>query len=341
MHIEINSQHIFSKMEGQRETTQILRGTIGTLTEYKIGNDWDSYKERKEQYFIANYIEDNKRVPVLLTVIGEQAYEILRGLCDPELPSNKSYTDLCKLLKEQFSKKVAIFKERIEFYDLKQYENETVKEFFVRLKNKAIECKFGAALNEVLKDRLVSGLKRGAILDRLCEEEHTASLDSLLQTAIKKEATLLSSYTHQTQVNKLKAYQKGPYKRWQPEGGVKKDETDKKTVEGKEQRKGKREWSGPAKCKSCGGGNHNFSTCKYKTYVCKVCKKVGHLAKVCYKNCNNFVESETVKSTEDEKPLDFLEMYYVNKSDSTELFKIKILINNKPITMEVDSGAGV
>lgn len=42
-----------------------------------------------EQYFLANYVEEGKKVPVLLTLIGEQAYKTLRDLCDPVLPKIK------------------------------------------------------------------------------------------------------------------------------------------------------------------------------------------------------------------------------------------------------------
>lgn len=171
-------------------TVNILRGAIGQLSEYKIGTDWQIYQERLEQYFLANYVEESRKVAVLLTVIGDQPYETLKGLCDPELPKQKTYEQLCQILTNQFSKKVSVFKERIEFYSLRQTEGETIKDFFVKLKNKAIQCKFGSSLNEVLKDRLISGLRKGPILDKICEEDHTVELNQLVEVALKKEAAL-------------------------------------------------------------------------------------------------------------------------------------------------------
>lgn len=86
---------------------------------------------------------------------------------------------------------MSVFKERIDFYELKQVENEPVKDWYVRVKNKAIHCKFGNTLNEVLKDKFVSGLQKTRILDRVCEEEHAVSLDKILEVALKNEASLI------------------------------------------------------------------------------------------------------------------------------------------------------
>ena len=46
------------------------------------------------------------------------------------LPESRSYEELCEILKKQsvFAPKVSVFKERIEFYDLKQAEKESVNE---------------------------------------------------------------------------------------------------------------------------------------------------------------------------------------------------------------------
>lgn len=138
------------------ETTVVYRSSIGTISEYRPNEDWQMWVE---QYSAANYIEADKKVPVLLTLIGEQAYKTLRNLCDTALPKTKTYDQLCEILKSQFSKRISVFKERIEFYNLRQFDTETVRQWYVRIKNKASSCKFGTNLNEILKDRFVSGLR--------------------------------------------------------------------------------------------------------------------------------------------------------------------------------------
>lgn len=63
--------------------------TIGSLAEFKIGDDWDLYQERLVQYFVANQVALERRVAVLITLIGQDAYTILKDLCDPVLPEAK------------------------------------------------------------------------------------------------------------------------------------------------------------------------------------------------------------------------------------------------------------
>ena len=68
-------------------------------------------------------------------------------------------------LKDQFSMRVSIFRERTEFFDLSKW--------FMRIKSKANICHFGAQLDWVIKNKFLTGLKKGPILDEVFEEDHT------------------------------------------------------------------------------------------------------------------------------------------------------------------------
>ena len=54
---------------------------IGHLEPFKIeGDDWELYTERLDQFLLANGIDDDKKnVAVLVTVIGQKAYALLRN----------------------------------------------------------------------------------------------------------------------------------------------------------------------------------------------------------------------------------------------------------------------
>ena len=43
-------------------------------------DDWSAYVERLESFFLANEIKGNKKVAVLLTVLGAKAYSLLRTI---------------------------------------------------------------------------------------------------------------------------------------------------------------------------------------------------------------------------------------------------------------------
>lgn len=51
-------------------------GTIGTLAEFKKDGDWVLYEERMNQFFLANMIPEERKVPLLITCIGEKTYYI-------------------------------------------------------------------------------------------------------------------------------------------------------------------------------------------------------------------------------------------------------------------------
>ncbi|XP_015123814.1 uncharacterized protein LOC107045918 isoform X2 [Diachasma alloeum] len=180
-------------------------GIISSLSDFQVGEDWDLYAERLDQFFVGNNIPKARWVAVLITKLGSEAYKILRDLCDPVVPKTKPFDELCKILKEQFAPKISAFKERVEFYSLMQKDDESMSDWFARIKNKAIHCKFGATLDDKIKDKFITGLLRGPILDKMCEQDTTMSLKDIVENARNKEATLsrATSRTPADQIHRL------------------------------------------------------------------------------------------------------------------------------------------
>ena len=66
--------------------------TIGKMQEFDPTSDRIStYLERAEMFFQANEIAENKRVAVLLSIIGGKTYSLLSDLLAPEKPASKSF----------------------------------------------------------------------------------------------------------------------------------------------------------------------------------------------------------------------------------------------------------
>ena len=72
--------------------------TIGHIEQYRPENELFSYLERLEQFFIANDIQDERKKATFLSLIGSQAYSLLKNLVSPTLPKDKSYADLVATL---------------------------------------------------------------------------------------------------------------------------------------------------------------------------------------------------------------------------------------------------
>ena len=61
---------------------------IGKIDAFDEANDdWNAYVERMEQYFIANEIDEDKQVAVMLSLMGNKTYGLLRNLAAPAKPS--------------------------------------------------------------------------------------------------------------------------------------------------------------------------------------------------------------------------------------------------------------
>ncbi|XP_003241242.1 uncharacterized protein K02A2.6-like [Acyrthosiphon pisum] len=308
---------------------------IGTVPEYHIGDDWQSYSERLDQFFIANFVEEDRKVAVLITVIGASAYATLREICDPILSNAVKYDKLCDILSKQFAPKVAVFRERSVFYQLMQEQNESVNDWYVRVKKGAMKCKFGNTLVDVLRDKFVTGLIKGPIADRVCEEEPSKLLVDLVDIALKKEAVVVQTQS-QTTINHVGRVNK---KRFGKQSSSHKPSSKSKTETVKEE-KGTKNGSanqGNVACFHCGKKNHNFADCRYRSYNCKNCNKIGHLAVICKSNTN-------VNNVEVEQPFNEFNLFNIKNGQVSndvncppELINLKI--NNNLIQMEIDSGA--
>lgn len=162
---------------------------IGQIPYFYGGGDWTVFSERLDQFFEVNEIDDVKKRALLLTAIDDMVYKTLRDLSHPELPKDKTYAELIELLNKQFVVRTSVFRERAKFYSARQYPNESIPNWFARIKNLSVDCKFGDQFGAIMLDRFISGLRATAILDRLCEEDEDLTLQKAVEIATSKESS--------------------------------------------------------------------------------------------------------------------------------------------------------
>ena len=134
---------------------------LGRMQEFEPDTESISaYLERLQMFFEANDIAAEKKVSVLLTVIGRQNFSLLRNLVAPESPKDKSFDDLTKLLKSHFEPKKLVIAERFNFYRRDQQAGESIMDFVADLRRLTLNCEFEAFLDQALRDRFVCGLKK-------------------------------------------------------------------------------------------------------------------------------------------------------------------------------------
>ena len=112
-----------------------MAAVIGNLGPFdEKSTQFSDYADRFEACVVANDIDDDKKVNVFLTVIGPDAYKLLKNLCDSDNPNTKMFTRLMQLLQGHYKPAPIVIAERHKFWTASQGERESVSEFIVRLK---------------------------------------------------------------------------------------------------------------------------------------------------------------------------------------------------------------
>ena len=134
--------------------------THGRVFEFNSAQeDWPSYAERLEQYFAANEIKDEKKMrAILLRVCGPSMYRLMRNLCTPSKLTEKSYSELVKLVTDHFNPTPSVIVQRFHFNSRYRKPGESIATFVAELCRLTEFCSFGGVLSKMLRDQLVCGI---------------------------------------------------------------------------------------------------------------------------------------------------------------------------------------
>ena len=235
--------------------------TLGKAEEFdSVKEEWSQYTERLDHFFEANSItmSDKKRA-VFLSVVGPATYKILRNLISPVKPKEKSYEDIVAILTKHYEPVPSEIVDRCKFHSRFRKPGESVATFVAELRSLAEFCNFGEVLEDMLRDRLVCGIRDEAIQKRLLAE---------------------SKLTYQTAVELAQSQERTAQNVKELKG-----KHDPDVVASKEVHK-----VGPTSptiktgltCYRCGKVGHVASKCRVsKDLVCRQCGKSGHLQKAC------------------------------------------------------------
>lgn len=82
-------------------------GMIGGLREFAVQNDFTVWYEQFEQHVEANDISIIRFVPLFLTLLDIDGHKLLRNLCAPNRPKNKSLDELVYILSSHLKNRVS------------------------------------------------------------------------------------------------------------------------------------------------------------------------------------------------------------------------------------------
>ena len=140
---------------------------IGAMDKFNPDtDDWSAYVERLDSFFLANEIKDEKKVALLVTVLGTKSYSLLRNIIAPAKPVDKTYEQLVGAIKSYLDLKPTVIAERFRFHRQDQKEGETIAQYLAQLCKLTEHCEFRDNLEEPLRDRLVCGIMSISIQKR-------------------------------------------------------------------------------------------------------------------------------------------------------------------------------
>ncbi|CAL9701112.1 unnamed protein product [Knipowitschia caucasica] len=293
-------------------------------------DDWVEYTERVSQYFVANDIAAEKHVAVLLSAMGGKSYGLLRSLTAPDKPSDKTFDELVKVMKEHLSPKPLLIAERFRFHKRNQHEGESIVSYVAELKRLTEHCEFAQGLDDALRDRLVCGILNEAIQKRLLTEDKL-TYKRAVEIAVSMETAARDAVELQT--------------------GVKAINVNKMATVPQERER--------EPCYRCGRGFHSPSQCRFRDEICRLCNKTGHIQRVCrsgksrvnkserktqwnaHKNKKVYNVEETAGEESDESEhTNCLDVYHA-KGGGREAIWLTPQVNGKQVKMELDTGSAV
>ncbi|KAL0820594.1 hypothetical protein ABMA28_006437 [Loxostege sticticalis] len=251
-----------------------------------VNGDFSSYCDRLDMYFVANNISDDKKLPTLISIIGEAGYELMVNLCSPEKPHKKNYSDIVELMCNHLQPKPSILAARYHFRQRRQQVEETVTQYMSELKRLSRACEFKANLEENLRDQFVCGLRSDVIRQRLFSESDLSWTNAI------KIATNIESAARDASVVELSLFGEGsrgidtanlPGYRSTRASGIfaarrQSGAGDHVDVNRLTSRTDPRSTGG---CTACGDNTHVWRDCRYRTFECSRCRRVGHLRRMC------------------------------------------------------------
>ncbi|XP_048001525.1 uncharacterized protein LOC125238280 [Leguminivora glycinivorella] len=228
-----------------------------TSLENFSGGNWRSYEEQLNCYMLLHDISEDKKVPLLITKLTSNVYDILSGLCAPKLPINITYEELCKKLQEFYHPKINLAVHRARFMDRKQEEGETIKEYLLAVRKLAKDCDF-TDVDEHLKERLLNGVHNETIRYEVLKmaDASLAKLTAVAETAemaFKLSAKPVDVF--KLSMDRRKASQ-------QPQ-------------------KNRQQQQQQSKCLCCGKTGHWKDQCTLRFKYCSECGRKGHIYRLC------------------------------------------------------------
>ena len=156
--------------------------------------------ERLEHFFYsANKVGNDQKKDALLACVCKETFGLLRALVAPTRLKDKTFGELVETLRVHLAPKPLVIAERFRFYKRDQKETEGIKAYAASLQKLAEHCDFGDTLSDALRDRLVCGMREGAVQKRLLGKADLTFVKALEVAELEEMAARDAAQLHKGQ----------------------------------------------------------------------------------------------------------------------------------------------
>ena len=222
---------------------------------------------------------------------------------------------------QYFVKRKNVIYERSKFNQRIQKLDETVDSFVTDLYRLARTCNYGDLTNEMIRDRIVAGIRDRAVAERL-QMDSELTLEKAIQ--MTRESEMLKS--QQSTVRAQQQEQSGTMVNY---------------VESKHKllpAKSNPHYKSDSRCGRCGRTFHPPYQCPARDAVCRKCLKKGHFQHMCRSKSVAMVTSENTD-------YEFLGAITSSQVDTASVggqpWMVHLQMNNQWMKFKIDSGADV
>jgi len=314
---------------------------------FKHPDEWPKWKHRFEQYFhalgLAASKDEARQVGTLLYCLGEEADDVLSST-NISTEERGKYNQVMAKLDDYFKVRKNVIFERARFNRRNQLSEETAEEYITALFHLVDSCNYGDLKDEMLRDRLVVGIRDGGLSQRL-QMDSELTLAKAMKLVRQSEA--VKQHTSQLQGNpstQPSADLAAMYRR--PTQQQKKNTRSYKG----DSVIGKAHPQGGKVCSRCGKATHPLGTqCPASGVTCKRCNRKGHFANQCFSTTirlptneltmSDTADDNTVTLDTDDISLDTAFLDAVTSDSHTASWTSTIMVEETNCNFKLDTGA--
>ena len=297
---------------------------------------------------------EQSRLASLYLSLGAEGARICASLC----PDGTTFAQAEERLKARFGERGSHIYSRSIFHRRNQHSGEDIASYVTELRTLIVPCHYDAAFEEeVLRDRIVSGVRAEKIRERLFMEPNDLTLERCIELAESVERACSEasnvggarSDTRSEPVGALRAEPRpGPPRSsaFQPRSRYE-HQSRSPSRDRRHSRSSSRE-SNSRSCPNCGNREHNNrNQCPARNQTCHKCRGPGHFARVCRSQSKQHQRRNSKSPDRHSKPRSYQQsgislIAGVRTNRNYKQFRhVKLWIGNRMQELLMDSGARV